>query len=178
MVDFASYFDYGPSQGAQIGNLLLSQDIDECICDKCKQNLALAKIYRTRYDEEEHQRGEWHDEQYILCPPRVLGYVLQDKHWAQFQVDCVRDIPKSEPNDAWYSRLQLADEGGDRGRRSDTKELLFNLVKSHVASGTIEKSELEVDDIIPKKGKGMVILLYGMDPENGVGAIDTDNLSA
>lgn len=169
MVDFASYFSYGPSQGAQIGNLLPSKSILECTCDKCKQNIALAEIYRTRFDEGEHQTDEWHDEQYILCPPRVLGYVLQEKQWAQLRVDCVRGIPRSDPSDAWYSRLQLADEGGARGRRSDTKELLLNLVKSHVTSNTTKNSELEVDDIIAGKGKGLVILLYGMDPDNDAG---------
>lgn len=169
MVDFASYFSYGPSQEAQIGNLLPSKDIDECTCDECKQNIALAKIYRTSFDEEEHQKGEWHDEQYILCPPRVLGYVLQEKQWAQLKVDCVDPIPKNDQNDAWYSRLQLADESGDGRRKSGTKELLLNLVKSHVTANTTENSELEVNDIIAGKGKGLVILLYGMDPDNDVG---------
>lgn len=47
-----------------------------------------------------------------------------------------------------------------------TKEFLLDLVSSHTST-TVSKKDpdqtdaLEVDDIIPGKGKGLVILLYG-----------------
>lgn len=92
---------------------------------------------------------DWCDEQYILCPPRLLGYSLKDKQWGQFQIDKLDDIPK-EPSLNSLSRLQLAD--GDR-----TKEMLMAVVKGHGQTG----NRLRVDDIVAHKGKGLVILLYG-----------------
>jgi hypothetical protein len=68
-------------------------------------------------------------------------------------------IPTDEPQSAWNSRLKLKNE-------EDTKALLFDLVTSHTFSTTAkdedERGGLEVDDIITGKGKGLVILLYGM----------------
>lgn len=46
---------------------------------------------------------------------------------------------------------------------NSTKKLLLDLVRNHIGereSGA-EEQELEVDDIIPEKGKGLVVLLYG-----------------
>ena len=95
----------------------------------------------------------------MLCPPRVLGYILGEKQWAQLQVTSVKEIPSKDPKDAWNTRLQLADD-------NKTKDMLFDLVQSHISTAK-QKAEseeigLEVDDIIPGKGKGLVILLYGM----------------
>lgn len=63
------------------------------------------------------------------------------------------------------SRLRLADD--DRDRKDKTKDMVFDLVRSHISSLSNEGAEptdvgLEVDDIIPGKGKGLVIVLYGM----------------
>ena len=94
---------------------------------------------------------EWEDEQYLLCPPRVLGYILQDKQWAQLQVTHLKDIPHNDTEDAWSSRLKLANK--------ETKDLLFDLVRTHTtpAKGLRDKYDaLEVDDIVPGKGKGLV----------------------
>lgn len=45
-----------------------------------------------------------------------------------------------------------------------TKEILMDLVRSHASASVMDRenrSQLEVNDIIPGKGKGLVILLYG-----------------
>ncbi|KAJ4854215.1 uncharacterized protein T069G_11194 [Trichoderma breve] len=105
-------------------------------------------------------------EQYMICPPRVLGYVLEEKLWAQLQTTLVKDIPFDSKQDAWHNRLHLDDDG-------EKKELLFNLVRSHISETNQAKrtrDALEVDDIIPGKGKGLVILLYG---PPGVGKTST-----
>ncbi|KAF7884770.1 uncharacterized protein EAF02_005106 [Botrytis sinoallii] len=94
MIDFESYFRYGPAF-ARIGALIPQLNFDECRCHACQKNLPLREKLRTRFDEEAHQKGAWHDEHHGT---------------------------KSE-------------EG--------------------------EEQELEVDDIFAKKGKGLVILLYG-----------------
>jgi hypothetical protein len=158
MVDYVSYFQYGPPM-ARNGDLEPSSVNVDCMCSDCQQNEGLAMKYRTWFDKHEAQTKEtWDDEQYMICPPRVLGYVLKEKQWAQLQTTLVRDIPFDGEQDAWHTRLQLDDEGA-------TKRLLFNLVRSHISETNQAKrprDALEVDDIIPGKGKGLVILLYGM----------------
>ena len=120
MVDFESYFRYGPFF-ARVGSLMPESDSPECGCINCRENEGLKAAYRTRFDEEGRQKGEWEDEQYMLCPPRVLGYILNDKQWAQLQVSLLRPIPKKD-NDSWSTRLKLAD--GDK-----TKEMILDLVE-------------------------------------------------
>lgn len=153
MVDFESYFRYGPSV-ARVGSLMPETDAPECGCIDGRENEALKARYRTRFDEETHQNGRWEDEQYMLCPPRVLGYVLNDKQWAQLQVSLLRSIPNKDPNDSWSNRLKLAD--GDK-----TKKMILDLVEGHGTSDPARDDGLEVDDIIIRKGKGLVMLLYG-----------------
>lgn len=159
MVDYSSYFQFGPTT-APNGTLNPSQHNTNCSCTDCRINEALAEKYRIRFDTKEAQaKTTWEDDQYMLCPPRVLGYVLGHKHWAQLQVNLVRSIPPDDPNSAWHSRLHLSDD--------NKKTLLHDLVRSHISSTSPEEKKqrdkaLEVDDIIPGKGKGLVILLYGM----------------
>ena len=151
MVDFESWFRYGPAV-AKLGPLVPVVD-GQCECLECKRDPTLRKIFRTRFDEEECQK-DWEEEQYILCPPRVLGYILRDKQWAQLQVPCLGDIPKDNEDHSW-DRVKLADG-------EETKTMILNLVRGHgtAASGDGENG-LAVDDIVAKKGKGLVILLYG-----------------
>lgn len=154
MVDYASFYQYGSSNGRN-GYLSRGETSSECACSDCQDNEALAKRYRTRFDKRPNNQ-DWEDEQYLLCPPRVLGYVLADKQWAQLQVTNLKVIAENNDEEAWSSRLILADE--------DTKNLLFDLVRCHVSSeaqGNDDKKLLSVDDIVPGKGKGLVILLYG-----------------
>jgi hypothetical protein len=143
------------------------------MCTDCQQNEGLARKYRTSFDKVEMRKttAYWDDEQYMLCPPRVLGYVLRDKQWAQLQVTCVRTIPLEDDKNAWHDRLRLADDstGSFKSKDPSTKQLLFDLVRSHISavpnntadSQVSEDRLLEVDDIVPGKGKGLVILLYG-----------------
>lgn len=146
MVDFEHYFRHA---SACVGSLIPAGVHPECVCIDCRENEALNAIQRTRFDDESHQKDVWEDEQYMICPPRVLGYVLRDKHWAQLQVTLLETIPAEDPHDSW-SKLKLADG-------EETKKMILQLVKGH---GTSDK-DLEVNDIIAKKGKGLVILLYG-----------------
>ncbi|KAI1176378.1 P-loop containing nucleoside triphosphate hydrolase protein [Nemania sp. FL0916] len=154
MVDYFSFYQYGPDDGRN-GALRRNMGYHDCECSDCQSNEGLAQRYRARFDRVPRDQ-DWEDEQYLLCPPRVLGYVLAEKQWAQLQVTNLKAIPHGYDQEAWKSRLKLADE--------ETKDLLFDLVRCHVSSeaqSINNKKLLAVDDIVPGKGKGLVILLYG-----------------
>ena len=78
MLDFESYSRYGPSI-SRVGSLMQENGYPQCRCNDCRENEQLQKEYRTRFDDETCLEGEWEDEQYMLCPPRALGFVLRDK---------------------------------------------------------------------------------------------------
>lgn len=152
MVDFESYFRYGPAV-AKVGPLVPLVDSGECTCVDCQKDTAVHAVFRTRFDQDSCQE-KWEEEQFLLCPPRILGYILRDKQWAQLQVTSLADIPKQNLDQSW-DRVKLADG-------EETKEMILKLVNGH---GTVDSryddSGLAVDDIVAMKGKGLVILLYG-----------------
>ena len=152
MVDFESYFNFGP-KSATIGDRIVYPDSRECQCLDCQGNTVWESVYRNRFDKDPHQE-EWEEEQFMLCPPRVLGYILSDKQWAQLRVEGLKDIPEKGDGRSW-DRVKLAD--GNK-----TKDMILSLVNGHgTSNSTDDDNGLMVDDIVAKKGKGLVILLYG-----------------
>lgn len=159
MVDFISYNRYGPGV-ATVGSLVPLDEDPDCNCSECRNNDVLAKIARKEYDKfvAETPESAWTKEQFMLCPPRVLGFVLREKQWGQLQVTLVKKNLDDDKLPSFYlNKLKLA--GNDSG--SETKDLLMNLVKYHGGRRTSKGKDDQVDDIIPNKGKGLVILLYG-----------------
>ncbi len=167
MVDFESYYKYGLAE-AQLGDLPLGDDTDECQCSDCMRNESLKRVYRTNFDGKTGDKDEeWEVEQTMLCPPRLLGYVLRDKKWAQLDVRCIIELPEKGDENAFWGKLKLA--GDDGGK--ETKSLLHGLVKNHgIAETGSGHSGYQLTDIVPEKGKGLVILLYG---PPGVGKTST-----
>lgn len=155
MVDFDSYYQYGPGRGS-IGSIRMGESSDECTCSHCFNNEELAHTYCRKYDDAKGDE-DWEDLQFMLCPPRVLGYILREKQWAQLEVDKLED--PSDDKGAFIERLHLK---GDSLSGKETKDLLLNLVTNH--------GKDQVADLTEEKGKGMVILLYG---NPGVGKTST-----
>lgn len=153
MVDFKSYFEYG-RRTALLG-AMTPEDHTECQCPTCQANEGLMAMYRTSFDRAEPDGRDWFDEQYLLCSPRVFGYVLREKQWVQLQVDCLGDTANDKENTSWSKRLKLANER--------TKSFIVDLINGHgqSSSGGCDDG-LEVRDLVERKGKGLVILLYGM----------------
>jgi len=157
MVDFESYYQYCSSK-AKIADKFISEDADEwCECSACMGNEEVRKLVRSAYDRmngSPHER--WDEVQTMLCPPRLLGYVFRKKQWVQLEVDGIDDREVNETG-AFWNTLKLAGENDGR----ETKNLLFGLVKTHGTS-EVGQRRYQVDDIVPEKGQGLVILLYGM----------------
>ncbi|OJD32095.1 aaa family atpase [Diplodia corticola] len=156
MVDFESYYKYGPAT-SQVGTVPVGGGSEECDCTPCQDNSALKEKFKSSFDGSDG-RGDWEDLQYQLCPPRLLGYALHDKHWAQLDVTKIEEIEKVGPDNAYTSELHLA--GKEGGKK--VKDLLFRLVKQHGMDEAGQSSGgYNVDDIVENKGKGLVILLHG-----------------
>lgn len=97
----------------------------------------------------------------MMCPPRVLGYALKGKMWAQFRISSCKDLTAdSESRTYFQKQLQLDDR---------YKQMLNALVQNHKYSrpnydGVKQQKPDKLPtslDPIEGKGKGLAILLHG-----------------
>jgi len=105
------------------------------------------------------------NDNYLLFPPRLLGYATQEKIWGQFSVDNTKE-PPGKMTTKFHDDLQLDVK---------YKNLIEALVSSH-ESNLEGAKERQVRDVVQNKGKGLVLLLHGMfqiaefstDPSNNI----------
>jgi hypothetical protein len=151
MVDFASYYEYGLDEG-YIGDELISRESGECPCKDCSSNEKLEKLYCRKFDEATGDKLEkWDDLQYILCPPRLLGYILREKQWAQLDLEKIK--PTKDDVAVFEKMLHLKSTPDSSLDEAEIKKLLMSLVETH--------GQDQVQDLVEDKGKGLVVLLYG-----------------
>ncbi|KAF1989440.1 hypothetical protein K402DRAFT_272627 [Aulographum hederae CBS 113979] len=173
VVDFESYYDFSGAP-PRIGVESLANELDDCICTDCRSDNRYREQFKWHYDDKEGRFDEeWEEMQYMLCPPRVLGYVLKEKRWAQLSVDNLVEIPPSDDKIQTMEGLHLG--GTDDGK--ERKNLLVGLVEHHGAkeAKSGENEGYGLNDITADKGKGLVILLYGTP---GVGKSSTAQMVA
>jgi hypothetical protein len=91
------------------------------------------------------------NDNYLLFPPRLLGYATQEKIWGQFSVDDTKKPPGKKPK-KFQNDLQLDPK---------YKRLIEALVSSHESNQDRAKAR-QVKDVVQNKGKGLVLLLHGM----------------
>lgn len=91
------------------------------------------------------------DGNFLVFPPRVLGYATREKVWGQFSIDDLRDRPERQP-DKFDENLQLDPK---------YKTLIRALVQSHEQSAAKHGGGVQVEDVVQDKGKGLVLLLHG-----------------
>lgn len=123
MVDYDSYFQYGPADGRN-GALERTNREPPCNCSDCMNNPGFKTRSRAWLDEPKTSSAkEWKEEQYLLCPPRVLGYILKEKRWAQLQVTLLEDLPSYNKDEVetFFERLRLADDLTDQ-KKADLKK--------------------------------------------------------
>ncbi|KAI4671512.1 uncharacterized protein J4E78_000008 [Alternaria triticimaculans] len=152
MVDFTSFFEYLPPNTPILGNLPQFRGQLENLSPEKRANKIYRDMYKTHWDR--HPSGKtMSSEQLMHCPPRVLGYALKQKKWAQLLVEKL-----NPPNDAdasvFRDKLQLD---------PDSKELVKWSVQAHEYGKDVDaKGESKsLQDFAPDKGKGLVIMLYG-----------------
>ena len=89
------------------------------------------------------------NENFLVFPPRVLGYATREKVWGQFNLKLIKEPFEKQP-DKFNDNLQLDPK---------YKRLIKALVQSHELSNTTMGTHVE--DVVEEKGKGLVLLLHG-----------------
>lgn len=94
-----------------------------------------------------------------MCPPKVLGYALRQRLWAQFRIKDISNSENSAESGHYFQKeLQLD---------SKYKETLMAFITNHESSRkrrsqpNTRHSMPETFDIVEDKGKGLAILLHG-----------------
>lgn len=105
--------------------------------------------------------SELTEDDYLVCPSWVYGYLLRSRKWVKLDVSLVEDI---EERGSSFDSLVLPD---------GHKKTLLALVKTHSKGKNLDvtvKAESRQMDLVRGKGKGLIILLHG---EPGVGKSST-----
>jgi hypothetical protein len=155
MIDCTAFEQYSPSS-SDLGHLKrLSLDI--CNCTLCLDEQRHCREWIQQFDMENESETQglsrstekiMHN--YLLLPPRVLGYCLNSKIWGQFHVDAITDI--DPPNSDDFDKKLIFPDNSD-----DVKTDLKTLIAQHGSTqGHI------VADPVAGKGAGLVILLHGI----------------
>jgi hypothetical protein len=122
-VDFGAYYQHA-SANIPLGSLEPSVRESECGCSTCQKNDVLRKTLKFDYDKVEATvpLDKWEEEQFLICPPRVMGYSMRHSHWAQLQVEEVKTAVIDRDEDTFDHKLFL---------NKDTKKIIKDLVVNH-----------------------------------------------
>jgi hypothetical protein len=91
------------------------------------------------------------EEDKLLLPPHVLGFVLRSRKWARFNVDLIRPVSYTSGFDA----LVLPD-----GHKETVRALVANHARIPSIPSKSSQTEQSID-LVRGKGEGLVILLHG-----------------
>lgn len=162
IVDFESYLLHYDSS-APMGGMYQYQELLGCRCAICRGSQKDDQA--TFYTRKMILNKKLEEEHYLLCPPRVLGYVPHVKQWAQFMVWNLHEL-KVNGKREFAETLEL-DE--------DKKEAIWALVDSHEnsqregLSGQTprkKKQQKKLRDFTDGKGNGLVLLFHGNIPQS------------
>ncbi|KAJ2898397.1 ATPase family AAA domain-containing protein 3B [Zalerion maritima] len=144
VIDFKSYFAYQDPQAPTIGDLKRDSRPMPCSCTDCQRKFE--HLYRFKWDESKPS-DRLDDDQYLCLPPRVLGYALEHKRWVQLSLNKLMEPDKADSTN-FTEKLQLEGEAKD-------------IIRDSVMAHSMNKTR-NIDDYTPGKGKGLVILLWGI----------------
>jgi len=87
------------------------------------------------------------DKNFLLLPPRLLGYATREKVWAQFSIRSIKPTQGKQPK-KFQDILQLVPK-------------YKKLIEALVASYDLKRAN-QVPDVIQDKGTGLALLFHGM----------------
>ena len=95
------------------------------------------------------------DEEFLLFPPRLLGFFPKEKIWGQFSVDQTSATLGKRPK-VFEEQLQLD---------MQYKRMLQALVEEHAGRKQEDNDDkAHFKDLVEGKGRGLVLLLHGWSP--------------
>ncbi|UKZ64172.1 uncharacterized protein TrAtP1_005391 [Trichoderma atroviride] len=115
---------------------------------------------RALFDSVPVHSADLSDDQMILLPPQVYGFVLRTRRWATFDIDLL-------------TNPTYGNEWDNLVINQDNKKMILALVENHERprdTQTRTGGVLPSVDLIQGKGRGLIILLHG---EPGVGKTST-----
>ncbi len=134
-------------------------DCGICItCLKCPLMRWEAEVMDETDSKEANKAFGDEGDRLLYLPPRLLGFALGRKQWAQFLVDNIHMLAKDkERKKAFAEQLQLEESA---------KQILLALVQHHrspTAPGTSANNaaNLKSFDVVEGKGQGLIVMLHG-----------------
>lgn len=162
VVDPLLYKRYAGGSCLHLGNMV--PDIFKvCVCNLCELDGLSAKwrqqfksddpgvSIKSRDSTENDQDSDAMDALYSQLPPRVLGFIVSHKVWAQINVDSIEEENRAEQGEKSWASLSIPDH-----HKTNIKKLVSN----HLKIGD-PRDEARIRDLIPDKGEGLIILLHG-----------------
>lgn len=105
----------------------------------------------------------------ILFPSRVYGYSLLNHRWAPFNINFLTDLIDSRGKDGWAKMEDLVLPEDHKTVLQALVTNQFQQVPSVSPDGQTSPTQFSMD-VVPAKGKGLIILLHGAP---GVGKTST-----
>lgn len=110
MVDFKSYIQHAqllPVGAAPMGDTRYSDEDVKCYCFTCDRNVRLSENQKSYYDGAS-DTSYFDIIQWAICPPRVLGYHLNEKKWVELNIASIKTIgAMNDPSG--FKGLEMAD---------------------------------------------------------------------
>lgn len=158
---------------------LLSDDSStyECQCSSCVNSPS--RKWRSRAGDSEAEITDTggfakSQERLLLCPPKVLGYVLHQKIWCQFRIKDIRAVTYDSHAKLFEDQLELEDKYKTLLKvcerffcfclRNCNNALMQAFIVNHQSTHkkrSTSTENLQLTDFIENKGNGLVILLHG-----------------
>lgn len=162
IVDPLLYKKYAGGSCLHLGNMV-PDTFKVCVCNLCELDGLRAK-WRQQFKSDDHsvssksgdpteknQDTDIRDALYAQLPPRVLGFIVSQKVWAQIDVDSIEEEDRAKQGRQSWDSLAIPD---------DHKHNIRRLVSNHLKIGD-SRANARIRDLIPDKGEGLVILLHG-----------------
>jgi hypothetical protein len=168
MVDFETYKqDVG---FLQVGNLLPWPNPHPCRCSLCLDagDLEWANQFTQMITETENatsgvtnapRNGDKSDKNFLLLPPRVLGWAFKTGKFAQFLVHNIEEMKDTTGGQEFDDRLIFPKDLEES--KIDIKNLI--MAQKGDENKMPKDKKLILLDPVTGKGEGLVILLHGMD---------------